>query len=82
MNQIIIYVLIYSFGLGVGFFLKWWLGYRASYTGTIYVTKTQEKTLYSLELNEYPEEIVFKKEVVFKVDASQLNELSEVDTFD
>ena len=30
----------------------------------------QEKTLYSLELADYPETLEFKKEVVFKVDAS------------
>jgi hypothetical protein len=42
------------------------------YSGTIYIThdELQEKTLYSLELEDYPESIEFKKEVVFKVDTS------------
>jgi hypothetical protein len=34
------------------------------------VTHKEEKTLYSLELEEYPESIQFKKTVVFKVDSS------------
>ena len=44
---------------------------HSRYGGTIYVTRTAKKTLYSLELRDYPEELVFKKVVVFKVDASE-----------
>ena len=64
-------ILIFSFGLYVGFFIRAWLGYRSSYTGVMHIHDSEEKTVYSLELNEYPEEIRFKKEVVFKVDASE-----------
>lgn len=82
MREIIIYALIFYFGFFVGFAVKWWLGYRSSYTGTIYISTRDHKTLYSLELEEYPEEIRFKKEVVFKVDASKFSELSEIDSFE
>lgn len=82
MREIIIYLLIFWAGGILGFFLHFWLGYRRSYTGTIYISKDDHKTLYSLELEEYPEAIRFKKEVVFKVDSSKFSELSEIDSFE
>ena len=63
-------VLIYSFGLFMGFLLRVWIGRITGYTGTIHISTESEKTVYLLELEDYPEEIRFKKEVVFKVDAS------------
>lgn len=64
------YVLVFYAGAFIGFLIRAWIAYRASYTGVIHIHDDKEKTVYSLELNEYPEEIRFKKEVVFKVDAS------------
>ena len=66
-------VLIYILGFLVGFLVKTWLYRRTSYTGVMHIIDSEEKTVYSLELNEYPEEIRFKKEVVFKVDAPTEN---------
>jgi len=37
------------------------------YSGTIHVKKTEDKIIYSLELEHDPEELETKKEVVFKV---------------
>jgi len=65
-------VLAYTFGLWVGFLVRAWIANRQRYVGTIFITHDEEKTLYSLELNEYPESIGFKKQVVFKVDASDV----------
>lgn len=50
--------------------MRWRL--HKHYSGTIFIThdELQEKTLYSLELADYPETLEFKKEVVFKVDSS------------
>lgn len=64
------YVLAYSIGVVVGFFLRSWLAYRHSYDGKIVVTHSRNRTLYSLELEDYPDKIEFKKEVILKVDAS------------
>jgi uncharacterized membrane-anchored protein YhcB (DUF1043 family) len=58
-------------GVIVGVLIKTLLVRRQRSSGTIYVTHDEEKTLYSLELEEYPESIAFKKKVVFKVDASE-----------
>ncbi len=66
-------IIIFWFGLIAGFLLLRWHIYRHhDYSGTIYIThdELQEKTLYSLELADYPETLEFKKEVVFKVDSS------------
>ena len=65
-------ILAYSFGVWMGFLLRAWIAHRESYSGTIFITHSEEKTLYSLELNEYPESIEFKKQIVFKVDASEV----------
>lgn len=63
-------VLIWTGGLIVGFLLRVWIGKVTGYTGTIFVSRDAQKTVYTLELEEYPDEIRFKKEVVFKVDAT------------
>jgi hypothetical protein len=70
--------LIFYFGAMVGFLLRTWIGSRSRYDGVILVTKEDHKTLYSLELDEYPEAITLKKKVVFKVDASQLEDLDRI----
>jgi hypothetical protein len=67
------FVLVFSFGLWIGFLLRAWIAHRERYSGTILITHSEEKTLYSLELDEYPESIELKKQVVFKVDASDVD---------
>jgi hypothetical protein len=67
--EIFIWVVIFVLGLIVGYLLKSFLFHQSRYGGTIYVTHREEKTLYSLVLDEYPESLEFKKEIVFKVDA-------------
>jgi hypothetical protein len=72
MTGILWYILVFYLGMLAGFLLKAWMNYKfRDYSGTIYVNRDEvrEKTVYSLELNEYPEELVFKKVVIFKVDA-------------
>jgi hypothetical protein len=61
-------------GITIGILLEKWRAHRNRYSGTILVTESEEKTLYSLELDEYPENLKFKKEVVFKVDASEISQ--------
>jgi hypothetical protein len=70
---VLIYVAIFWSGILVGFMLKAWLNGRfREYGGTIVVgtDEIREKTVYSLILDDYPEKLEFKKEVVFKVDTS------------
>lgn len=66
------YILVFSFGLWIGFLLRAWIAHREQYSGTIHITHSEKKTLYSLELDEYPESIEFKKQIVFRVDASEV----------
>ena len=72
MKEILINVFIFYIGLGLGFLLREWLQRRASYNGIIHITEEKGKRLYSLELDDYPEIIAFKKEVIFKVDVSEI----------
>jgi hypothetical protein len=67
------YVLVFYIGLFIGFLLRVVLGRWKSYDGKIVVTHDRHRTLYSLELEDYPDKIEFKKEVILKVDASDEN---------
>jgi hypothetical protein len=71
--EILLYVGIFWLGVLVGVIVKGLLERRLKdYTGTIVVKRDElrEKTVYSLILDEYPEKLEFKKEVIFKVDTS------------
>jgi hypothetical protein len=74
---IIIYIVIFYFGLMAGYILRSYVSKRfLDYTGTIVVTKKEEKTVYTLVLDDYPEKIEFQKQVVFRVEPSQLEDLN------
>lgn len=75
MKDIVIYVVIFYFGGAVGFLLHMWLIKNSDFDGTITVTKNDDKTLYSLILEDDPENLEFKEQVVFRV-------TSEVETLD
>jgi hypothetical protein len=68
----LICLIILIVGIVLGYAIKSYL-IRRSKSGTIVVTKNEGRTLYSLELSEYPEKLEFKKRVVFDVDASGEN---------
>jgi len=61
-------------GLFAGFIIQRWLGRRKYFSGVIRVIVNPDKTLFSLELDEDPEDIVFKDEVLFKVVTSEEND--------
>lgn len=65
--MIILLVVIFICGVFVGVSISEILGRRNNYSGNIIMTKKEGKTLYSLELNDYPEKIEFKKKVIFRV---------------
>jgi hypothetical protein len=69
--EILVSILSFCTGLSIGILLMYLLMSRAKSVGTIFITHDNEKTLYSLELDEYPESIAFKKKIVFKVNASE-----------
>lgn len=73
MIHISVYIALLLVGFVVGFHVKAWLvrRHQYNYNGTMYVTANEEKTLYSLELNDYPETLQFKKHVVFKVETAE-----------
>jgi hypothetical protein len=67
MIEILLYVLVFYAGGMLGFWFKTFLYSKGDFSGAIIVTKYPDKTLYSLELNDDPEELEARKEVVFKV---------------
>jgi hypothetical protein len=66
---VVILLMAAAFILG-GFAHSWYVHKFRDYSGTIVVEydELQEKTVYSLVLDEYPDKLEFKKVVVFKVD--------------
>lgn len=74
MKEILWYALVFIGGICLGFLIKVWFVVKfQNYDGTMYVNrdKLTERTVYSLELDEYPEKLEFKKLVIFKVDTSK-----------
>ena len=66
--EFLVYGIIYFAGLCVGYVLRLVLDKFKHYSGTIEVTKTEGKTLYSLVLSDYPEKLEFQKEVLFRIE--------------
>lgn len=66
----LIWIGIFYIGFFAGYFLHVWAR-RQSFGGTIYIIENEGKTLYSLELDEYPDGMISKKEITFKVNASE-----------
>lgn len=70
-TDVVVSFLLLWLGFIAGFLVKSWLVNRfRDYSGTIVVDKDRltEKTVYSLVLDDYPEKLEFKKEVIFKID--------------
>lgn len=55
-------------GFMVGFAVRGWFNSRSRYSGVIFVEKSEGKTVYSLVLDDYPEKLEFKKQVVLRVE--------------
>jgi hypothetical protein len=73
MTGILIYIAIFYAGVFTGYVIRTLVQSRfRDYTGTIVVSKRDHKTVYSLILDDYPERIQFEREVVFKVEASDV----------
>lgn len=60
-------ILIFYSGIFVGYAIRAWLQYRSSYNGAILITEEADKKIYSLVLDDYPEKIELRKEVILKV---------------
>lgn len=65
--EVLVYLLVFYAGIFIGMTFRSWLYNRSKYHGSIFVTKNPDKTIYSLELDDDPELIQFKKKVVLKV---------------
>ena len=61
------FAIVFYAGVFAGFILHKLLGRVRSYSGVININKFPDKTVFSLELDEDPEELAFKDEVIFKV---------------
>lgn len=68
LTQIFSYILVFYFGIIIGFFFRRWLDNRTADSGVIVVTHDEGKLLYSIELNDNPEELQYMEQVKFKVD--------------
>jgi hypothetical protein len=63
-------ILIFWAGMFIGFFLHAWMVYKFKYySGTLVVdVDDRDKIVYSLVLDDYPEELKFRRAVLLKVE--------------
>lgn len=73
-ESVILGVGIFYAGVFIGFFLLKKLVFNRMYSGTIHVIVNPDKTLFSLELDDNPEDLMFRSEVLFKVETSEPSE--------
>lgn len=77
MREVIIVVCIFYVGVFAGFILRSWLGTKKSYDGVIVITKSLDKQLYSIELADDPEMIMFEENILLKVEVKNEDESRE-----
>jgi hypothetical protein len=70
MLEIVLFIVVLNLGIFIGYVLRVYLT-KSNYVGTINITETPEKTIYSLDLSRAPEDIALREEVIFKVNPSE-----------
>lgn len=76
MKEAIFIILVLHIGVAMGYCIRELIAHRfRNYDGVIRVTELENKTLYSLELEDDPEKIATQKELVFRVDVSDVENL-------
>lgn len=68
---LILCAIVLLIGIAIGYVLRLSVGAMSAYNGTIHVTKEDDKIVYSLDLEEDPELLQYKSEVVFKIKTSE-----------
>jgi hypothetical protein len=70
MLEILLIVSSFSIGVLFGYIVRVFLAHRMRRSGTILVTKTEDKKIFSLVLDGDPEDLENQDEVMFKVRAA------------
>lgn len=60
-------------GLLIGYGIRWWLESKYGYGGAILVQKQEGKLVYTLEVFDDPEQLQYKRQILFRVDSSELS---------
>lgn len=67
---VILAIIIFWLGVIIGFVLHMLMRRLHNYDGVINITRTENKLIYSLILDENPENLEFMDEVIFRVKTS------------
>lgn len=67
MLEIVLLVGVFTFGFFFGYVMRVYLVRHMGYAGQILITETEEKKIFSLELNGDPEDLADHDEVIFRV---------------
>jgi hypothetical protein len=67
MVEILLIILAFNLGIFSGYICRVFIVRKAGYSGIILVTEDEERKIFSLELNEDPEVLEDRDEVIFKV---------------
>jgi hypothetical protein len=66
--SVLYYGIALAGGLILGYMMHVWLISMQTYSGTLRIRKGEDKTVFSLELDESPDMLAYKPLVIFKVD--------------
>ena len=66
--SVLYYGIALAGGLILGYMMHVWLISMQSYSGTLRIRKGEDKTVFSLELDDSPDMLAYKPLVIFKVD--------------
>ena len=67
MLEILLFFLVFSFGTLCGYICRVFLVRKMGYSGVILISQTEDKKIFSLELNSDPDDLEDQDEVIFKV---------------
>lgn len=67
MVEILLLILVFIIGVLSGYICRVFIVRKAGYAGIILVTEDEEKKIFSLELNQDPDDLEDRDEVIFRV---------------
>jgi hypothetical protein len=73
MGEFILCLVVFGVGVLAGYLARVSVANNTGYDGTIKITKIENRTIFSLELEDDPEQLEYETKVIFRVKASDMD---------
>jgi hypothetical protein len=73
MGEFILCLIVFNVGVVAGYLVRVAVTNSTGYDGTIKITKIEDRTIFSLELEDDPEQLEHETKVIFRVKASDMD---------